>query len=180
MANIIDTGIERGTFFWEKRNLKLERIIYKHPKNENVNNHISTPSEFSVNQMTTYQVIIIIFFAATIHKWIYLLQETEPKYSNFSLRCKYINNRGHFSETLGILYEYYIYSHILYIFIKPNFRRKYQTSSSGQKFFGKKCFVIHAYIYIYIYKSNIHFFLITKNRNTDTWNDDLAWKSELN
>ena len=24
-------------------------------------------------------------------------------------------------------------------FIKPNFRRKYQTSSSGQKFFGKKC-----------------------------------------
>ena len=25
------------------------------------------------------------------------------------------------------------------IFIKPNFRRKYQTSSSGQKFFGKKC-----------------------------------------
>ena len=23
-------------------------------------------------------------------------------------------------------------------FIKPNFRRKYQTSSSGQKFFGKK------------------------------------------
>ena len=24
-------------------------------------------------------------------------------------------------------------------FIKPNFRRKYQTSSSGQKFFSKKC-----------------------------------------
>ena len=31
-----------------------------------------------------------------------LLQETEPKYSNFSLRYKYIKNRGHFSETLGI------------------------------------------------------------------------------
>ena len=25
-------------------------------------------------------------------------------------------------------------------FIKQNFRRKYQTSSSGQKFFGKKCY----------------------------------------
>ena len=26
-------------------------------------------------------------------------------------------------------------------FIKPNFRQKYQTSSSGQKFFGKKCYL---------------------------------------
>ena len=25
-----------------------------------------------------------------------------------------------------------------FFFIKPNFRRKYQTSSSGQKFFSKK------------------------------------------
>ena len=30
------------------------------------------------------------------------MQETEPKYSNFSLKYKYIKNRGHFSETLGI------------------------------------------------------------------------------
>ena len=92
-----------GDIFWRKNEFKIRK------------NNLLTPIakmrmwtitflHLPILASTKWKLIklIINFFAATIHKWVYLLQETEPKYSNFSLRYKYIKNRGHFSETLGI------------------------------------------------------------------------------
>ena len=109
-----------GDIFWRKNEFKIRKNNLLTPKNENVNNHISTPYDFSVNQMKTYQVNHNFFFAATIHKWVYILQETEPKYSNFSLRYKYIKNRGHFSETLGIYWNIGILKYINSIYINSS------------------------------------------------------------
>ena len=63
-----------GDIFWRKNEFKIRKNNLLTPKNENVNNHISTPSDFSVNQMKTYQV----------NHTFFLLQ----RYINESIFCK--------------------------------------------------------------------------------------------
>ena len=81
-----------------------------------------------------------------------------PKWQIFSIKKIFQSNNffnRHFfncpsrgSQTLKILKQTlhyliatpnYAFKKHSFFFIKPNFQRKYQTFSSGQKFFGKKC-----------------------------------------
>ena len=143
----IDNAVRKGDIY--------ASIVEYYAENKNFKSALGTLQEMKNNLPKVVWILILKFFRANIlmtfneQIFFFLISNVEAMKNSLFFRmfffhglwfsfCEVFLSLFFCNKKYILLISQLIKGSKEKIFIKPNFRQKYQTSSSGQKFFGKK------------------------------------------